>query len=303
MMNVLVLGGSGFVSSHVSRLAVARGWKVWTVTRGSRPLPEGVTALTADRNDMNAMQKALTALPEKVDAVLECICYNAEQARQDMALFAGRTNRLIVISTDSVYHPHYKKCPQDEQGERYLTDGGYGALKREMELALMEECPADLHYTLFRPGHIFGPGSELGCYPEQSRQKDLLAELRAGKPMRLVGGGTYLIHPIYVEDLARVMLDAVGNEKTRDQLYCIGGPDIFPNFHYYTVLGQLLGVPVTFETIPEEGYLEAHPAASGHLCQRAYDLRKLAATGIRLPDTPLREGLKRQMDALLAQGR
>ncbi|MDO5435868.1 MAG: NAD-dependent epimerase/dehydratase family protein [Clostridia bacterium] len=302
-MNVLILGGSGFVSGYLTRAALDRGYGVWTVTRGSRSQDERIHALHADRNDRGAMAALIADLPVRMDAVLDCICYNAEQAKQDMDLFAGVTDRIIVISTDSVYHPAFKRCPQDENGERYLTDGGYGARKREMELAFINGCPPELKWTIFRPGHIFGPGSEAGCFPEQSRQPELLRELRSGKPMRLVGGGKYLIHPIYAGDLVRVMLDCIPNEKTFDQMFCIGGPDAVPNYMYYEILSGLLGVKVTFETIPEEGYLEAHPSSSGHLCDRCYDLSKLAAAGIRLPDMPLREGLRLQVEDLIARGR
>ena len=302
-MNVLILGGSGFVSGHLTRAALDRGYGVWTVTRGTRSQDERIHVLHADRNNRDAMAALIDTLPVKPDAVLDCICFNAEQAELDMALFAGVTDRIVVISTDSVYHPAFKHCPQDENGERYLTDGGYGAKKREMELAFINSCPPSLKWTIFRPGHIFGPGSEAGCFPEQSRQPELLSELRAGRPMRLVGGGKYLIHPIFADDLVRVMLDCIPNEKTFNQLFCIGGPDVVPNFRYYEILGELLGVGVTFETVPEEGYLEAHPASSGHLCDRRYDLGKLAATGIRLPDTHLREGLRLQVEDLIARGR
>lgn len=44
-MKILTLGGSGFVSGTLARLALAQGHQVWTVTRGQRPLPAGVKGL------------------------------------------------------------------------------------------------------------------------------------------------------------------------------------------------------------------------------------------------------------------
>jgi len=119
--------------------------------------------------------------------------------------------------------------------------------------------------------------------------------MRQDKPLRLVGGGKYLIHPIYVDDLARVMLECISNPAAEDEIFCIGGPDIVTNAEYYRILGRILGHPAVIEEIPEEGYLAAHPECSGHLCQRAYSLEKLARTGIRLPETTLEEGLRRQV--------
>jgi len=67
---------------------------------------------------------------------------------------------------------------------------------------------------------------------------------------------------------------------------------------YYEILGRLLGVEITIRELPLTGYLEAHPEYSGHLCHRIYDLSKLKAAGVRLPDTPLAEGLKLHLESL-----
>lgn len=169
-----------------------------------------------------------------------------------------------------------------------------------MEEVFIREGQA-LAWTIFRPGHIFGPGFLLGCYPEQSRQADLLAHMRAGKPLRLVGGGEFLIHPIYVDDLALALLDCIGNEAAYRQIFCIGGCDVVTNAAYYVCIGRIIGCSVQIETIPLTGYLEAHPQYSGHLCHRSYDLTKLRTAGIRMPQTSLEEGLRRQIEWLDAQ--
>lgn len=302
-MRILVVGGSGFVSGWLTRTALARGYEVWAITRGARTLPEGVHALVADRNDEDQLRQVLEKENTVFDAVLDCICFNAQQAEIDLRVFSDFAKHIIVISTDSVYHPDCKKIMQDESVTGYMQDGGYGDLKRRMEEVFEADGGKRMAYTLFRPGHIYGAGSELGCFPEQSRQKDLLDVIRKGEKIRLVGGGKYLIHPIYAEDLVRVMLDCIGNGKTYNQIFCIGGAEIVENARYYEILGEIVGKPVDIEEIPEEGYLQAHPQYSGHLCHRAYSMKKLAATGIRLPDTKLYDGLKKHAEALIAEGR
>ena len=291
-MKLLILGGSGALSRRVAELALAQGHAVWTLTRGIHPLPDGVHALTADRSDDAAVLAALQNAAVSFDACIDCTGRTPDTARQDVAIVSRCTSRFVVVSTDSVYDPHHKTVPQDESNAHYLTDGGYGANKRLME-AVFEQSGVD--YTIFRPGHIFGEGFLPGCYPEQSRQRELPGHIRAGKPLRLVGGGEFLIHPIYVDDLALALLDCIANPATSRQTFCIGGIDIVTNADYYRLLGDLLGRPVTIGSIPLEGYLEAHPQYSGHLCHRAYDLTKLRTAGIRMPSTTLREGLRRQL--------
>lgn len=295
-MKLLLLGGSGQLSGRLARLAMEQGHEVWTVTRGLRPLPDGAHGITADRNDPELLRAAIGACQMQWDAALDTTCRTPEHAQIDLDVLPAFTRRLVVVSTDSVYHPDHKTVPQTEYAPQFMDDGGYGAQKRQMEQLF--EADDRLVWTIFRPGHIFGPEFLPGCYPEQSRQKELLRLIREGQPMRLVGGGEYLIHPIYVDDMALAMLDCISNPRTHREIYCIGGPDIVTNAAYYHVLGELLGRPVTIETIPEEGYLAAHPQFSGHLCHRAYDLTKLREAGVRMPDMPLKEGLRRQVEWL-----
>lgn len=298
-MKLLIMGGSGQLSGRLAEMAVEAGHEVWAVTRGLRPLPANVHPITADRRDAAALREALAQAHTQWDAVLDCICMSAEDAQTDLAVLPAFTRRAVVVSTDSVYHPLHKRVPQDEHANVYMGDGGYGHRKRQMEEAFLASDA--LACTLFRPGHIFGPGFLPGCFPEQSRQRDLLKHMRAGKPLRLVDGGHFLIHPIYVDDLAQAMLHCIPNERTFGQIYCIGGPDVLPNAEYYRILASLLGTEAVIESIPPTGYLDHHPEYSGHLCHRSYTLDKMKSHGIPLPATRLADGLRRQVQWLKQQ--
>ena len=291
-MKLLILGGSGQLSGRVAALALQQGHEVWTLTRGRRPLPEGVHSLVADRGDHEAVRAAVEAANVRWDACLDCTAQTPADAQLCVAVISRYTERFVVVSTDSVYHPAYKTVPQDESNEHYLADGGYGATKRLMEETYLA---SDLDYTIFRPGHIFGVGFQAGCFPEHSRQGDLLAHMRAEKPLRLVGGGEFLIHPIYVDDLALAILSCIDKPGAYRQVFCIGGAEAVTNAEYFRTLGRILGVEAAIETIPLEGYLEAHPQYSGHLCHRCYDMTKLRNAGVRVPCTSLEDGLREQV--------
>ena len=297
-MKILILGGSGFVSSWLAKKAMAAGHEVWTLTRGSRPTVPGVHVLTADRADGDALRTVLESTATTWDAVMDCICFSPDHAAVDLSVLPAFTSRLVVISTDSVYDPYHKTVPQTEESEWYMQDGGYGCMKRKMEEAFLA-AETSLRWTILRPGHIFGAGSEIGCFPEHSRQKDLIPHMLADKPVRLIDGGQLLIHPIYVEDLVETMLSCVDKPGCENEIFCIGGPDIIPNAKYYEVIGEIIGHPAKIESVELEGGLAAHPEFSGHLCQRAYDLTKLRSTGVKMPDTPLAVGLRKHIEWIM----
>lgn len=293
-MKLLLIGGSGQLSGRLAQMALEQGHEVWTVTRGIRPLPEGVHSLIADREDAAALHAVLEGAGTGWDAMLDTVCRTPHHAQVDLTAVSPFVRRMVIVSTDSVYSPYHKTVPQAEHADVYMADGGYGHNKRMME-QVFEASEPSVQWTIFRPGHILGPGFWLGCYPENSRQPDLLERIRRGEPMRLVGGGKFLIHPIFVDDMAQAMLDCIFNPAACREIFCIGGPDAVPNRRYYELIGQIIHCPVTFETVPLEGYLEKYPEYSGHLCHRCYTLEKMKKAGIPLPKTTLEEALRRHI--------
>jgi len=295
----LIIGGSGGLSG---RLAVFAGeqYDVWTLTRGKRPLPQGITPIIADREDPVGFADAVFGQGIHWDTIFDCICMNEFHAEQDLKVLSKVSDRLIVISTDSVYDPAHKKTPQNEQGIFIEEQGepsacSYAGNKRKMEhifLNYFKESAGKLRITLFRPGHIYGPGFLLGCFPEHSRQENLLQFIEHNEPLRLVGGGIYLTQPIFVDDLANAMLNCVDKEKTYNEIFCIGGPEAVENKHYYEIIGEVLEKTITVQEVPLTGYVKAHPGFAGHLCHRIYDLSKLKEAGVPLPSTTLLEGMK-----------
>lgn len=250
----------------------------------------------------NALRAALRSANVHFDAVLDCICFNAAHARVDISVLPEFTSHVIVISTDSLYSPEGKRVPQNEDG-KYMTGESYGALKRQMEEVFLKECPENLRYTLFRPPHMYGAGSELGCFPLHTRQKNLLECMRCGESIKLVEGGIYLIQPLYVGDLAKAMVSSIRNEKTYNQIFCIAGPDVIENREYFEILGDIIGLPVAIESVSKEEYLNSHDDGYLYFCHRVYDLSRLREAGLPVPSVGIREGLREQVEYLLKQGR
>ena len=94
---------------------------------------------------------------------------------------------------------------------------------------------------------------------------------------------------------AEAMVDCAENEKTFQQVFCIGGPEAVENRTYYEAVAACLGVGLNIEEVPLSGYLEQHPEYSGHLCHRIYDLSKLKEAGVRMPAVKLKEGIARSL--------
>lgn len=297
-MNVLIIGGSGFVSGTLARVAVEAGHQVWTVTRGERPLPEGVRGLIVDRKKTAALRDALDGAGTTWDLAVDCIGYQTPDALQDLEVLPGRARHLVFISTDFVFDPVHRQFPQPEDSAHYLKKD-YGGQKRQCERAFIEGKRTGMHWTILRPCHVYGPGSALGCFPLHARDPKLLATLQAGGVVRLAGGGHFLQQPVFVRDLAQTILSCAGNTQCDGEIYQVAGPDWIESRAYYRIIGEILGVEVRIEEIPVVECLRDEPELAPFLCHRIYALEKLRSHGLHVPSTPLEEGLFEHVMSLI----
>ena len=296
--NILLIGGSGFVSGTLARTALARGHSVWTVTRGRRPAVQDAQCLIADRKDEAAFVKAVRKADVQWDLVVDCIGYRPEDTLQDIEILSDRARHLVFISTDFTFDPMHRRLPQNEETEYYATSG-YGGNKRRCEEILLNADCKDMHWTILRPCHIYGPGSLLGCLPAHGRDGQLIETMRAEQPLALVGGGHFLQQPILASDLAALCLSCLDNDQTHEQIFCAAGPDIIESRTYYQIIADHLDVSLTVEELPVDVYLREHPSAAPFLCHRIYDMRKLQQSGAAVPNTPLVDGLREHVAHLL----
>jgi nucleoside-diphosphate-sugar epimerase len=289
--SVLVIGGSGFLSGHVVRLALERGHEVWALTRGQRALPDGVHAIAVDRHDREGFARAVRAAGRRWDLVIDCVAYEPGDARQDLEVFRDLTDHLVFVSTDMVFDPNRCVVPTPSNHPWVVSDDSYGGLKRRCEEELERETSGALPWTIVRPCHIYGPGWPLGCLPYHFRDEALIGHLRERRPLRLLLGGLFLHHPVYAPDLAAMLLSCQGNDRSVYQTYLAAGPVVEEARGYYAMIGDALGVPVTIEEAPLAPYLAEHPEHRAQLRHRIYDLSNVVADGLEVPSTRLDRGL------------
>lgn len=302
-MNILVIGGSGHVSGAVARAAQAKGYQVWTITRGLRPPAPGAHSLIAERHDLKAMKKVVEQQNMIWDMVIDCICYEPSDMIQDIELFRDRARQFVFVSTDFVYDPAWRRFPQPEETEHYVAGGegslSYGCKKRLCELELINSDTGGMDWTILRPCHIYGPTSQLGCLPLHGRDPELINKLRNGKPLQLVGGGHFLQQPIFADDLAGTIVSAAGNQAACGKIFNMAGPDIIESRQYYQIIADILKVSLTIEEIPVASYLAENPGSSPFMCHRIYDLNRLHSAGLAVPATSIERGLRLHVEGLI----
>ena len=75
-MRVLIIGGTGLISTAITLELAARGHQVTVYNRGQRlvQLPEGVNLMQGDRSQFAAFEAQMQAAPRS-DCVIDMICF------------------------------------------------------------------------------------------------------------------------------------------------------------------------------------------------------------------------------------
>ncbi|MFJ9692051.1 NAD-dependent epimerase/dehydratase family protein [Kitasatospora sp. NPDC101183] len=202
-MRLLLLGGTNFVGRALAEEALARGWEVTALNRGTRPAPEGVRALTGDRT----AEGGLAALAAgEWDAVVDTWSWAPAAVRDSARLLEGRVGHYAYVSSRSVYDLPQRGAGADEtapvvDSSPDLTgEAPYAEAKRGAELALEERFGG--RALLVRAGLILGPYEDIGRLPWW------LNRIARGGPVLAPGPREQALQYIDVRDLAAWTLDA-----------------------------------------------------------------------------------------------
>jgi len=166
-LQILVLGGTGFLGPHFVEAARAKGHKLTLFNRGktnpTRFSGEEFKDIEQLHGDRKSDMKALEG-KRKWDVVLDTSAYLPADVTRSTQLLAKRVDQYVLVSTISVY----AKMDMPNQDETApvaqlpdpnvteVTNDTYGGLKALCESAAEKEMPG--HVTVVRPGLIVGPG-------------------------------------------------------------------------------------------------------------------------------------------------
>uniref|UniRef100_UPI00338E2B52 NAD-dependent epimerase/dehydratase family protein n=1 Tax=Aeromonas caviae TaxID=648 RepID=UPI00338E2B52 len=155
-MKLLIIGGTGFLGRHLTTLALDWGHEVTLFNRGHRQHPDW-RELTQLHGDRDGDLAPLRGEGRHWDLVIDTCCYRPEQAEGLSDALLGRCDRLIFISTISVYRD-FSQPGMDESAPLHEMAGAptdYGPLKVLCESVYRARW-GDRLCTL-RPGVLCGP--------------------------------------------------------------------------------------------------------------------------------------------------
>lgn len=212
-MDVLIVGGTGVISTAITRELVERGHDVTLYNRGETDaaIPGGeVATIRGDRTDREDFEERIRAT-DGFDCAIDMVCFEPADAESDVRAFEGVADQVIFCSTIDVYHRPVERMPITEDAPHEPPVGDYGAKKsacEEVFLAAHDRGAFDA--TVLRPWSTYGGSS--GVLHTFGSNPYYLERVRRGLPIVVHGDGTSVWGPSHREDVARAFVNAVGNE-------------------------------------------------------------------------------------------
>lgn len=241
-MKALLIGGTGTISSAITRQLASMNHEVWLLNRGNSnsDLPENVRFITCDMNDEKQAEKALAGM--KFDVVCEFIGFVPKQVKRDYQLFSGRTKQYMYISSASAYHKPV--------GDYRITEGTslvnpyweYSRNKIACEEFLMKmNRETGFPVTIIRPSHTYSEKSvPLGVDGKQGSWP-VIKRIMEGKPVIIHGDGTTLWTITHNSDFAKGFIGLMGNPHAIGEAFQITNDESVTWNQIYQIIADCLG--------------------------------------------------------------
>ncbi|MBM6579862.1 NAD-dependent epimerase/dehydratase family protein [Microvirga sp. BT689] len=265
MMNVLVVGGTGFLGGAVAREALARGHQVAIFTRGQTghdAEPAGIEVLVGDRHsDLSALKG------RSFDLVVDTCAFAPDAVASLLDALLPDVGRYALVTSASVYAgftvpgiaedaPASRASPEQLEMARALPPErrsgaanygtAYGPLKRECELVALDRLGE--RAFILRAGLLVGAGDYTDRLTSWVRRVD------QGGPVPAPGDPGRLVQLIDVRDAARFIVE--GAERTLSGIFNLTGRP-FPFGDLLEAIRRVAGSDARFVWRPDEAVLAA----------------------------------------------
>lgn len=278
-MKVLLVGGTGIISTGVAQVAVERGMDVYVLNRGLRAdkLQEGCKTIIADYRDEEATVKALG--DHKFDAVVDFLTMNVEQTERAIRVFSGRTKQYFLISSGTVYKkplPYYMVTEDMPLGNYHSK---YARNKIACENTLREAIKNGFPGVIIRPSLTYSDFKVLLAM-NSKHPYTLVQRMRKGKPVVVHGDGTSLWTITHNTDFAKGLIGLFGNEKAIGEAFHITSDEVLDWNTIYTTLAHAAGVDANLIHIASDFIGDVYPnyresLEGDHACSIVFDNSKI----------------------------
>ncbi len=216
---ICVLGGSGFLGTHLCAELARDGWRITVPTRDPArarhlgPIPS-VKLVAADVHDA-AVLRSLVAGHQAVVNLVGILNERGRGGAGFRRVHVELVRKLVDACrrqrVDRLVHVSALNADADNAPSLYLRSKGQG------ERVIREECGDVLAWTIFQPSVVFGPRDDFA-----NRFARLLRAIPLAFPLARPGAR---FAPVWVGDVVSAIRRALADDATAGEAYELCGPE------------------------------------------------------------------------------
>ena len=267
MNQILVVGGNGFIGSHlVNSLASSHPNAVTVLDlypRSYDAIPEGVSFIQGSLSDTNLVRRILMDRDIRIVYHVAWVGIHETATRNPVAdaelnlmpaislLEACReanVTRVIFISSGGTVYGLPKSYPIAEDHPTNPINA-YGITKLAVEKYLqMYHHLYGLEYVIFRPSLPYGPRQN--PHRRQGAVTVFVDRALLGEPVTIFGDGTILRDYFYIEDMVRALVAALTCPFSPDAIFNLAGDQGYTLNQLVQIIGETLNLKVNVKYEP-----------------------------------------------------
>ena len=271
-MKLLIIGGTGVLSTAFTKEAIKSGWDVSMVNRGNHMdrIPSHVRLIKSDRENYSYIREQLAG--DHFDVVIDFLCFTQEQLKNSFSLYSKYADQYVFISSTCVVD-NRQAGVLDEDSAKPFEQWSYSTDKWNSELLLHRlSTGASCQYTIVRPCITYDDTRiPYGITPKYGYHWTLIERARAGKPIITWNNGRNRWNMMRVEDFACALVGLAGNERAYGKAINICG-DETPSFaEVLRTVESVAGISFLAFDIPPKEYSHMYEEKRGEIMARSYD--------------------------------
>jgi nucleoside-diphosphate-sugar epimerase len=249
-MKVLFIGGTGNISTSVSKLCVNKGIDLYLLNRGKRKVEiAGAKIISGDISNISEMKSVLEK--ESWDAVVNWIAFEEKDILRDYELFGGKTKQYIFISSASCYqkpptHPVITESTPLKNPYWQYSRNKIACEDRLNQLFRDKDFPI----TIVRPSHTYDTVIPVafGGWTEYT----IIDMMKRGKKVIVHGDGTSLWTITHAEDFAKGFVGLIGHQQAIGNAFHITTDEILTWNQIYEAVANAADVEPNIVHIPSD---------------------------------------------------
>ena len=266
MLNALIVGGTGLISTGIAKQLLARGAQVTMYNRGQREntLPAGVRQILGNREESSAFAATFAEL--RFDVVFDMICFTMRQAEASVHAFRGRCEQFVFCSTVCAYSTHTPPQVLVDEHFPLSPDSEYGKNKVACERAFQRAADGGaFQLTIARPSHTYGPGGSL--IDQQEFDSGTWDRVARGLPVLVAGDGLGLWQSTHRDDCGKFFAHAALNPKTYGEAYNTTRDEVLTWRDYYREVAKALDTRAKLIFVPAAWLIAQDPKRFNFLAE------------------------------------